>query len=446
MTVSAARAAAFEVLLRVEKEDAYASELLHASRFDHLSRVDHALLTELVMGVLRWRATLDAALAQLTAQPLRKFDAEVLIALRMGAYQLLYLDRIPARAAVHESVELVRQARKASAVPLVNAVLRRLTKPAQKAAEEREGSAEERAVHFSHPEWMVERWVTQFGSEKTALICETNQQVPQAAAHISAKTSVNLSRDGITLAPGKLLRSACRVASGEITHSSALRDGGIVIQDEGSQLVALLIGSATPPAMRILDCCAAPGGKTLILAERNPEAAITAVELHPHRARVLEERLAQFKNVEVLTGDIRTLPLSDQFDRILVDAPCSGTGTLAHHPEIKWRLAPEAITRLQELQVSILRSAMRHLASGGQLLYATCSLEREENEDVVAQAMNRDAEEFHVLDLRITIAELQKSGELLWPDIESLLSGPFLRTVPGVHPCDGFFAALVSRK
>jgi 16S rRNA (cytosine967-C5)-methyltransferase len=211
----------------------------------------------------------------------------------------------------------------------------------------------------------------------------------------------------------------------------------VLTQDEGSQLVALLVGEGKS----ILDCCAAPGGKTQILAERDPEARVVAMELYPRRAALLR-KLVRAENVRVIAADVRKMPFAETFDRVLMDAPCSGTGTLARNPEIKRRLKPQDLLRLQEYQVEILRAAMRQVAPGGRIVYSTCSLEPEENEDVVEKAVAAEAG-FRVVNCRERIEELRE--ELIWQG-ESLLSGPYLRTIPGVHPCDGFFAGIIMRE
>ena len=508
MPVSPARAAAFEILQRIETTDAYASELLHASRFARLSQADHGLLTELVMGVLRWRAVLDNKIAEHYGRPpadltsadrmrnspllakearsgappsrkipalvannatrtghpdlaLGKLDWEVLTALRLGAYQILFLDRVPRHAAVNDSVELVKIAHKRSAAGLVNAVLRKI---------ERAPSDLNRSS--THPDWLVERWTRIYGSDAARKICEYDNTAPEQAISIAGAEGVErlstgktrtsppqhakggrvgdpgsapisfldeLRDEGIQLEPGKLLSSAFRVNSGDITRSQAFRERRLTIQDEGSQLVALLVG----PGKNLLDCCAAPGGKTRIVAERNPEAMVLAMDLHPKRAALLR-KLVPADNVRVVAADARKMPFSGNFDRILVDAPCSGTGTLARNPEIKWRLRPQDLPRLQEYQVEILRAAMKQVARGGRIIYSTCSLELEENSEVVEQALETDAS-FRLVDCRDRLQELQVSGELVWEEVESLMSGPYLRTIPGVHPCDGFFAAILEK-
>ena len=515
MRVSSARSVAFDILLRVETTDAYASELLHSSRTNKLSPADHGLATEIVMGVQRWRSVLDDQIASHLDKPLAKLDAEVITALRMGAYQLLFLDRIPAHAAINESVELVKKARKRSAAGMVNAVLRRVAKhtendvgsrspqvgegiasampkreppdttplgaAAAKAAKISEAHsarleavpsrsvpnppglngtqshppqhrstlssrAELRNLHLlmdenaarAHPAWLIERWDPIYGTKATQAISSYGQTTPKTVIRVDQKLIEDLANEGIQLGPGSLLRDACGVVRGDITRTRAFRERRLVIQDEGSQLVALLLGEGK----LILDCCAAPGGKTRILAERNPHATVVAMELHPHRAALMSH-LVPLPNVHVICADARNMPYADQFDRILVDAPCTGTGTLARNPEIKWRLTPDDISRLQAYQTEILTAAMQKLAPGGQLLYSTCSLEPEENEAVIEQAL-RGNPAFRLLDIRDRLTQLHKQGALVC-DPDSLIRGPYLRTIPGVHPCDGFFAALIQR-
>ena len=442
MSTSPARGAAFDVLFRVERNDSYASELLHSTQLSKLSSTDHALTTELVMGVLRWRSLLDAEISRFSSKSIDKLDLEVLTALRLAAYQLLFLDRIPGRAAVHESVELVKRARKGSAAPFANAVLRKLASASAAKALQQEDASSAAALSqkLAHPLWLVERWERQFGLNRARQICNYDQHAPATALRMTdASTEENLKSDGIDLAPGELISSARRVRAGNVSGTRAFAEGRVAIQDEASQLVALLVGKGS----KILDCCAAPGGKTRVLAERNPKSGIVALELHEHRSRLLRQ-LVPAKNVEVITSDVLTFNPSAGFDRVLADVPCSGTGTLAHNPEIKWRLNSEDLADLQGRQLAILRAAMRQVSSGGRLIYSTCSLEPEENEEVVEKALSKEPL-FRVVDCRVELEQLRAEGELVWSDLDSLLSGRFVRTIPGVHPCDGFFVAILQR-
>jgi 16S rRNA (cytosine967-C5)-methyltransferase len=411
--------------------------------------VDHSLTTELVMGVLRWQSLLDSEIAQCSAQPLSKLDLEILTALRLALYQLRWLDRIPARAAINESVDLVKRARKRSAASFVNAVLRRLALVASPDHEVilASSSPDAIAAASAHPLWLVERWAQAYGLDAARRICQHNQSVPVTTIRLRRpEAEAQLEQEKIKLGPGFLLASARRIVDGDITRTAALRAGSCVIQDEASQLVAALVGRGT----RILDCCAAPGGKTLAIADRNLEANISAVDLHAHRARLLRnllranDRAHSDARINVVAADARKLPFPAEFDRVLADVPCSGTGTLSRNPEIKWRLTAEDLTELQGRQISILRSAMAQVTARGRLIYSTCSLEKEENEEVIERCVVEDSF-FRVIDCRTELEKLQQQGELIWPDISSLVRGPYLRTLPGIHPCDGFFAAILEK-
>jgi 16S rRNA (cytosine967-C5)-methyltransferase len=442
MAVSPARVAAYEILLRVEREDSYAAELLHSSQYQKLSPADHGLATEIVMGVLRWRSLIDSRIAANSSQKINKLDCEVLTALRIAVYQVLFLDRVPQHAAVHESVELVKRARKRSAVPFANAVLRKLIGPGiqPSATSKQASSAAKLSEVSSHPLWMVDRWISAYGLEIAKAICIHDQHPPETSVRIcDALAEQSLANDGIRLGPGAMLATSRHVLSGDITHASAYRAGQVHIQDEASQLVALLVGHGA----NILDCCAAPGGKTRVLAQRNPGAIVVATELHPRRAQLVRD-LVKESNVRVISADARNLPFRSDFECVLTDVPCSGTGTLAKNPEIKWRLKPEDLVDMQNRQLSILQSGLQHVSSGGRLVYSTCSLEHEENEDVVQKAL-ATTPSFELLDCRGELMRLQDEG-VLTANPDSLMNSPFLRIIPSVHHCDGFFAAILKKK
>ena len=445
MPISPARVAAFQVLLRVETQSAYAAELLHSENISRLSAQDRNLAMQVVMGVLRWQSRLDDELRQFVSgkNDVAKLDAEVRISLRMAVFQLRSLDRVPMSAVVNDSVDLVKRAGKTSAASLVNAVLRKV-KPAHFEVPVEMSSAAAIADAFAHPLWMVERWVTKFGMEKTRAVCEANQQQPQTALRFPIEPAEikqldkELAGAGVMIIPGALLTSARRVVSGDVTAMAASRERRVAVQDEASQLVAALVGKGE----HILDCCAAPGGKTQVIAERNPQAQIVAAELHPQRARMMREMVTA-KNVEVVAQDVTTLKAGQMFDRVLADVPCSGTGTLARNPEIKWRLKLDDLADLHRRQVSILNAAIDRSAAGARVVYSTCSLEKEEDEDVVAEVMHSRTD-MRLIPVNEILNEMK--SEIAWKDLHSLISGEgFLRTLPGVHPCDGFFAAVMAK-
>jgi len=394
------------------------------------------------MGVLRWRSRLDDSIAAWSKLPLHKLDLEVATALRMGAYQLAYLDRVPAHAAVDQTVELVKRAGRRFAAPMVNAVMRKiagakLSPPTLGKAE----SLDQIAAETAHPHWLLERWSCEYGLDAVHEITRYDQEIPVPTLRLrDPAAESDLLNEDVDLAPGALVAGARRVTSGDVTKTRVFADARAYLQDEASQLVALLVGHGA----RILDGCAAPGGKTSLIAERNPSSLVLAGELHPARARLMR-RLVHARNVHVIAADVHALPLEPVFDRILADVPCSGSGTLGHNPEIKWRLRAEDLRDLHRRQVAILRSALSCLMPGGRLVYSTCSLEREENEDVVAEVM-AGRNDLYLLDCRDELQRLKAERELVWDDLDSLVRGKFLRTLPGVHPCDGFFAAMIESR
>jgi 16S rRNA (cytosine967-C5)-methyltransferase len=455
MPVSISRQIAFEVLRRVEAEGAYASDLLHAELKASVQPADAALATELTMGVLRWRRLLDFLLERQLKKPVERLDLPVALALRMGAYQLRFLEKIPARAAVNESVELVKMARKTSAAAVVNAVLRKMASEAKSPAENYlpldVPPAERLGILHSHPTWMVRRWLSQLGESRTAALLETNNRAPRLSCALhdaSRRVEVirGLEEAGMRVEPGQLLKMAFAVSGGSPVRAEAFRAGQISIQDEASQAIPLLLGVRAGD--RVLDLCAAPGGKTpaLIRAAGN-KAVVVASDRHAHRLKAMK---AQCKRLGLVGAQLveldatQSLPFRGDFDRILVDAPCSGTGTLARHPEIRWRLRPEQLVESPKQQSRMLRMALAHLAHGGRLVYSTCSIEPEENEDVVAEVL----EGMPSL-RRVPASEAARTLEpYLSPGVDSSMlfaKDGYFRTLPPAHHTDGFFAALLEK-
>ncbi len=404
--VTPARLAAFEILTIVASGKAHSDELLHGARTQTLSEPDRHLATALVMGVLRWQIALDARVRALLERPGQALPEPVLLALRLGAFQLLHMDRIPAHAALSESVEICRAAGHPHATGLVNAILRKLAAapaPKQPIFE----STAAFAARLGHPLWLAERWTHHYGREAALTICAAGQMEPDAADPISSLFEA---------------------------------DPALPQTDAGSRLVAELAAAAMPELTgrrpRVWDCCAAPGGKTLVLAKRLPGAEILATDLSSRRLAQMQARFARFAYagaIQTAVADATELPEeAGSFDLILCDVPCSGTGTLARNPEIRLRLQREDLARQAERQRAILNAALLRLAPGGRLVYSTCSLEPEENEEVAAQAPAEVS--------RISLAHLLGSVPGLRLPPESVIRSNALRTLPGVHPCDGFYA------
>ena len=453
--ISPARKVAYEVLRRVEAEGAYASDVLHAELGARVKAEDAGLATELVMGVLRWRRLLDFLLDRQLKKPVAKLDLPVALALRIGLYQLRFLERVPARAAVNESVELVKSARKTSAATLVNAVLRRAANEARMPAEKfvpRDAPLAGRlGILHSHPAWLVERWLARMGDQRTVALLEANNHTPRltCALHDLKRREeifAALQRAGLQIEPGKILQSAFTVSGGSPTRTDSFRSGAISIQDEASQTVPLLLEVQTKD--RVLDLCAAPGGKTPPLVRAaGPDGLVIAADRHAHRLRAMREQFKRLALTQVRLVELDAaspLPFGTFFNRILVDAPCSGTGTLARHPEIRWRLQPEQLAEFHALQTALLKSALERLVPGGRLVYSTCSMEPEENEQVVEEAL-RNISGF-ALNAGSEMSHGLKDNLVPGSESANLFDrGGFFRTTPGPLETDGFFAAIISR-
>lgn len=452
--VSAARKVAFQVLMAVERGPSHSDDLLRGKAVESLSAADRNLATALVLGVLRWQIRLDHELKSLLKHPNARLDPEVRVALRLGAFQLLHMDRIPARAAIDESVELAKQTGHRFASGMVNAVLRKLA--AKENVEPSADSSEQIALASGHPEWMVERWEKFFGREAAAGICRHGQEQATATVRlVSPEAEAELTQAGVVLAPGELLAAARVAVSGDGPATAAFREGRVRLQDEGSQLAAEIAGAESANqagrnrAGAILDCCAAPGGKTMILAERNSEARIVACEASQPRLAQLRKRLAAYgPRIECRLADATALTDEAAFDVALVDVPCSGTGTLGRNPEIRHRLLLDDLPRQAERQRAILRVALRAVKPGGRVVYSTCSLEPEEDEQVVAAVLAETANARQT-SLIERIAELRKCGVLMAEGAERLIAAVTpegaLRLLPGAFQSDGFFIATLER-
>jgi 16S rRNA (cytosine967-C5)-methyltransferase len=441
LPVSPARLAAFRILLRVQREESYASELVHSSLTDSLQENDLRLATELVFGTLRQQRLLDHILAVCSTRALVKLDAEVLAALRLGAYQILFLQRIPGHAAVYESVEMVKSARLKSAAGFVNAVLRKLDtgdlEKTRKALEEPTPSA--LSIRYSHPEWLVERWLLRFGQEKLVQLLEYNNRAPKVYFRIN---SPDLTLDALAAALASrcisfrthaLSNETFEVVEGNLQETTLFREQQIAIQDAASQLVPHLLD--LKPSDLCLDLCAGVGGKTSQIARlKGSPLALFALDLHWHRLKVARHLHSRnWKNLRWITCDATLpLPFLKRFDKILVDVPCSGTGTLQRHPEIRWRLQPKQIREFPQLQRALLERAFHHLQDGGTLVYSTCSLEPEENEAVVGAFLNDHS------DASLSVPESPLAQRLISP-------AKFLRLFPPEAETDGFFAAVIRK-
>lgn len=452
MTVAPARRSAFEILRRVETESAYASVLL-AALDAGMREDDRALCHELVLGVLRRKLWLDKTVEHFGERKIGKLDLAVRLALEVGLYQLRFLTRVPASAAVNESVNFVRASRVKSAAGFVNAVLRRATRePDYDPVAAIVDPIQKLSIETSHPSWLIERWVQAVEFDEAAAFAHANNQAAPTAVRLTAKASrdkgvaervvQNLRDAGAEVIASQIAPDSWRVIGASNVVRALAEDGLIYLQDEASQLLAHLLN--VEPNQRILDLTAAPGSKATHIAALAPSATIVAGELHRHRVETLR-RLAvkQGARIHVLVHDAtKPLPFTNEsFDRVLLDAPCSGTGTLRRNPEIRYRLGPDDISELAEQQKQMLACAGAAVRPGGRLVYSTCSVEPEENEQVI--------DHFAANNPSFTRVDLSTTSSSVIPHPSSLLSHSSsepLRLWPHRQGSDGFFIAAYERR
>jgi 16S rRNA (cytosine967-C5)-methyltransferase len=437
-SVSPARRAAFDILLRVE-EGAYASVLL-ASRAEELKPADRALCHELVMGVLRRQLWLDRLIEYYAKRKITELDVAVRVALRLGIYQLRFLSRVPASAAVNESVNLVHFARLRSAGAFVNAVLRRATRePGANPASNIHDPIERLSIVTSHPAWLIDRWTKAFGFEEAEAFARANNEPAPVAFRIVVNRAQGdvcerLRQSGAELAPSEVVRGAWRIVGGGSLLTELAAAGQVYIQDEASQLVAEVLDVRS--GQLVLDLCAAPGSKATQIADSTHDSAtLVAADVHGHRLRtvVSSAKLHGLDSIRCVALDgLRPLPFPQSaFDRVLVDAPCSGTGTLRRNPEIRWRITPADIENLCGRQRRLLSNAARVVKPGGRLVYSTCSVEPDENEAVV-QTFLENNQHFRLGELALDTSLMTTSGAArIWPHRQAT---------------DGFFICAFERK
>ena len=430
MKISPARAAAFDIALRIETENAFSSVLLPMYE-SGLSQADASLCHELTLGTLRRQMYLDRIIDIVAVG--KKIDIEVRIALRLALYQVNFLDKIPQYSAINESVNLVQRAKKTSAKGFVNAILRRAVR--EKIELSFADENDRLSVETSHPGWLIEKWIQEFGLDVSRQLAEANNEIPLTAFRVIGQTDDQVQRL-IDSSRRSDHVEGCYIAGQKKDRRFDLAGkGDIYIQDEASQMVAQSV--KIPDGGRFLDVCAAPGGKTGLIAARNSAKTglVAAGDLHWPRVEFLCDNCGRqgVDFVEIVQYDAeRAMPFADEsFDTVLVDAPCSGTGTIRHNPEIRYFLTPDDFADLSRKQLAILTNASKLVRPGGSVIYSTCSLEREENENVCGQFLLKNTE-FQTV--RPTVHE------------RFLTDNGFARTWPYRDNMDGFFIAEFRRR
>jgi len=446
--IAPARVAAFRVLREVARGDAQPASMLAREHRGLADPRDRALTTEIVTGTLRWQRALDAAITAAAARGLDTVHADVLLILRLSLYQLLHLDRVPAAAVVDDAVSLARTAGQARATGFVNGVLRTLSRTRdrlERPSRPGPGAPRPAALHYlgvaqSHPDWLAARWLDRYGFEHAAAWTEFNNSTPALTLRanrlvISREALREQLRqdDALETTPGRYAPDALVVHGGRLPEAR----GRFTIQDEASQLVPLLLDAR--PGERVLDLCASPGGKaTALAADMNGRGLIVACDARPRRMRLLAAtvRDSRAPNVRLVqVGSRDEVPFAPRFDKVLVDAPCSGLGTVRRDPDIRWRRTEADLATFAAQQQTLLARAAQAVAPGGRLVYATCSSEPEENEAVVDAFLTAHSR-YKLVDAR----EIDEARLGVVTDPRGML-----RTLPFAHGLEAFFAAAMVR-
>lgn len=455
MNISSARIAAFEILTKIESEKSFSSVLLPLYE-EKLAPKDRALCHALTLGVLRNQIRLDWIIEFLTKG--KKLDAAIRIILRLGLFQLIYLDKIPAHAAINEAVNLARYAKKKSAANFVNAILRRFTR--EKIELKFKDEIERISIETSHPSFLIERWINQFGIEETEKLARANNETPELIFRLTAKSDENtieiLKKLGLEISASETVEGAWKVSGSNEMLRTFAAEGKIYFQDEGSQIVAESVNLQMGESL--LDVCAAPGSKATYVAgtletrrhgerekgrkgndvldsDLRPQTLLVAGDLYEQRVRFLKKNCENqgADLVEIVRYDAENaLPFADEsFDVVLIDAPCSGTGTIRHNPEIRYFLRETDFSELSAKQLKILQNASKLIKKGGRFVYSTCSLEREENE-AVAETFLIENSEFELIEPKVAERFLTENN--------------YARLFPQKDKTDGFFIAVFEKR
>ena len=450
--IGPARIAAYDILCAVSAGRADLPTAIAFTRGGLHDERDRALAAEIATGVQRWRASLDHLIVHFSKRAIDRLDGEIVEILRLSAYQLIHLTRVPASAIVDDAVNLARREGKTSASGFVNAVLRAISRartalplpPAPADRANREAALDYFTIALSHPRWLAARWYDRLGFEPTEQWLRFNN----APAPLTLRAnrlrlapddlSARLQAAEVTLSRGRFAPDAFIVEDGYPLRGPGLDEGWFVVQDEASQLVALLAGP--DPGRRVLDACASPGGKTTALASAMRDGSVLiACDLRDRRIDLLQRTVASSgaRNVHVVQADLlKPLPFSEPFDCVLVDAPCSGLGTLRRDPDIRWRRREHDLAGLADVQRMMLEHAADAVAPGGRLVYATCSSEPEENE-AVADTFVQATPLFEPVDARVAAPHLPSAV---------VDERGHLRTLPHLHGLEAFFGAVFRRR
>jgi 16S rRNA (cytosine967-C5)-methyltransferase len=442
-----ARSIALSVLEKVEKSGAYSNISLNQSiQKSNLNDKDKGLLTEIVYGTIQRKKTIDYYISLFVKKDLKKLDVWVLSLLRLSLYQMIYLDKIPDHAVINEAVLIAKKRGHKGISGFINGVLRSVQRHGDI---EIKGIKEKKkllAIKYSMPEWLIARWIEQFGEEETAKMCEVNLQKPPITARVNTyKTDVEsvmkqFDNEEISVTKTNLAPNAIEVKSGNLLTSSVFKKGLITIQDESSMLVGLALGVERD--LKVLDACAAPGGKTTHIAElMGNEGEVYALDLHEHKIDLIKNKakILGLTNIQVYAKDSRKaveLFEEESFDRILLDAPCSGFGVIRRKPEIKWSKTETDIINIANVQEQLLESVSKLLKPGGILVYSTCTIDKEENEEQIEKFLQKNS------DFRPDNELLNRLPDQVKPYVQDNAQ---VQLLPHYFGTDGFYIAAMRK-
>ncbi|MEY8731786.1 16S rRNA (cytosine(967)-C(5))-methyltransferase RsmB [Peribacillus frigoritolerans] len=445
-TKKGVREIALDILESVEKNQSYSNLLLNNLIKKHqLSAVDSGLLTEISYGTIQRKMTLDYFLNPFIKQP-KKTQSWVINLLRLSVYQMVYLDKVPDHAIIFEAVEISKKRGHKGTSSMVNGVLRNIQRNGVPSLEEIKNDLERLSIEVSHPIWLVQRWVEQFGYEKTKEMCEINLTAPLQTGRVNLKKISRrelisiLTEEGYDVEASEVVPEAIISYKGNLAHSESYKMGYLSIQDESSMLVAHALGANENDA--VLDCCAAPGGKTTHIAEGLTTGQVYALDLHEHKVKLIKEQAERLK----LRNNIKTMALDSRkvqehfnkegFDRVLIDAPCSGLGVMRRKPDVKYTKTKDDIMKLSSIQQQLLESAAPLVKQGGRLVYSTCTVDKEENDKVAAAFLEShpDFESDETLSTRMP------------ESVQPFIEGHTLQVFPQYFSSDGFFIASFRKK
>lgn len=440
------REAALEILESIEKNQAYSNLLLNTSiKKNEIPSKDIGLLTEMVYGTLQRRMTIDYFLANFLHKE-KKVEEWVKILLRLTVYQMTYLDRIPDHAAINEAVEIAKKRGHKGISGFVNAVLRNMIRQGIPSFDHIKDPIERLSIETSHPLWLVKRWVTQLGLEEAKKMCEINLTAPVQTARVNTtRISVDeclslLGEEGFQVEASDVIPEGIKVLKGNVANSICFEKGYLTIQDESSMLVAYALDVVEPAT--VLDACAAPGGKSTHIAEKmKNKGEVLSIDLHEHKVKLIKQNAdrLQLPSITTQAMDSRKLHESmekESFDRILIDAPCSGFGVMRRKPDMKYTKQEADVNKLQTIQLHLLDSISPLLKKGGLLVYSTCTIDRAENEEVVEKFLKEHK-------------EFEKDSSLITrlpEEVQSYVQENELQVLPQYFNSDGFYIASFRKK